>query len=886
MERSEGDSTTPRFPAFALIAGGGAVLFGGAAVALARAAGADLGPVAAVIGPLYLVVLALTGWGLRRLRRAEARLAAESGARQAAETRLQDLGQTLDTMVAERTRSLRESEARYRQFAESGADWLWETDEAHRFTFVSEGAVRVLGLGAAAVIGCSRGDLALDREEDPEKWRAHLDDLDNRRPFRGVTYRVRDTAGRPRYIAVSGSPVFDAGGRFRGYRGSGIDLTRAHLADRAIRRLGRVIDQVAEEIYILDAETWRFDQVNRGGRRNLGYSLEELCGMTLLDVEEGTTVQSIAARLAPLRRRPSQAAVVDTAFRRKDGSRYPVEMRLQYMPQERPPVFAAIVQDVTARRAAEQALAESEERYRLVAEMSLDGIVAHKDGVIVHANSRAEQVAGATGGKGLVGRPIGDLVPDAVRARLTPADGTPDRVEVSLTRLDGTPFEAEVAVSPISYGGAPAEQVVLRDITERKAVQAHLLQTAKLATLGQMAAGMAHELSQPMNIIRMAAEGAQLAGPDGTKAVDTGAALDMITAQAARMGEIIDHMRIFSRKEDEAAVEVFSPIHCVTEAVNMVEAQFHAEDILIVARYPRGEPQVRGTRVHLEQVLLNLLSNARDAIRARWEREETARPGRITIDVAVAEPGDTLTITVTDTGGGIPAAILERVFEPFYTTKEVGSGTGLGLSLSFSLISAMGGDLTACNAGEGAAFTVSLPLCRTAGAADGGGPAAARPGVPGAGAGDTEAEEPSALLIHVLVVDDEPYAVQLMTDHLGHHGYRVTAAANGEDAYALFLEDPADVVITDLRMPHLDGMALMRRLHAHVPDLPVIVVTGHLGHLEAVSGEITEEAAAILRKPVSLAHLREVVESLTGNVARLTQTASRSASRSAPCNAE
>lgn len=817
---------------------------------------------AGTAGALAVVYVALLVFGRyveRLLRAQQAQIAAEMAERREADAHLRRVQDAMETTIAERTRRLRESEARFREFAESSSDWLWETDQNHRFTYISEGFRRLVNQEPSFILGHSRIDLRADPHETPARWQAHLDDLRHHRPFRGFCYTMRLPDGRTRYLSVSGTPIFDENGRFHGYRGTGTDLTHQHEAEQTITRMGRIIDQSANEVYIFDGETLHFLQVNRGARLNLGHSVEELVGLTPLDIMPLETRDSFERRLAPLRQRPSTSTVFESLYQRKDGSRYPVEVRLQYMAQERPPVFVAVVQDITARRQAELALQESEERFRSVAEMSLDGIVVHVDGVIVYANRQAVQIARANTVGDLIDQPIERFIhPDhraAIfeRVRHMHETGRPtERAEFRLLRLSGQPFDAEMSSSPITYGGRAATQTVLRDVTDSKVVQGQLIQTAKLATLGEMAAGMAHELSQPMNVIRMAAEGALLERNGGSTAGDANrAALEIISAQAARMGDIIEHMRIFSRKEAEA-IEVFDPALCVKQAVDMIEAQLYAEGISLNARYPSGSYGVRGRPVHLEQVLLNLLTNARDSIRQRWRNEEETGEGEIAIETFVTSGEDRLIIRVTDNGGGIPPEIMDRIFEPFYTTKEVGTGTGLGLSVSYSLIAAMDGTLRARNVDRGAQFEIALPIARDAFSAEAPPSGLHAVAVPPEDADDGE---PSALLTHVLVVDDEPFATKLVADHLERLGYRVTTASDGEEGYEKFLEDPPDLVITDLRMPHCDGAEMVRRMQNHVPDLPVIVATGHLGHLEAAAGTLQDQTVAILKKPISLSEL-------------------------------
>lgn len=251
------------------------------------------------------------------------------------------------------------------------------------------------------------------------------------------------------------------------------------------------------------------------------------------------------------------------------------------------------------------------------------------------------------------------------------------------------------------------------DITDRRAVESHLVQADKLATLGTLSAGMAHELSQPLNIIRLKVDSI-IYDLEANKGVgqDYVQDLDEINSQVMRMADIIDHMRVFSRK-DVASAKPFLPSVSLAAVVRLVEAQFTACDIEIELNLPSANQCISGSTSQLEQVILNLLTNARDAIIARAESEKHgAFSGKIKIEMTEDDAEEVIVITVSDNGGGIEENILANIFDPFFTTKDVGKGTGLGLSISYSIIESMGGKIVAHNLAEGVAFQISLPITK------------------------------------------------------------------------------------------------------------------------------------------------------------------------------
>lgn len=494
-------------------------------------------------------------------------------------------------------------------------------------------------------------------------------------------------------------------------------------------------------------------------------------------------------------------------------------------------------------------LAESEQRYRSLVELAPDAIVVHGEGRVLFANHAAYHAFGARPGSSVAGREVIDLVhpdsrEDAALRLLAPPPGHQLHT-YRLLRMDGGSFEAEVLACSISFKGEPARLLVIRDISERARVQETLLQTAKLATLGEMAAGLVHELSQPINIIRLTAEGALMLIERGKATQDFQTQqFAQIAEQCERTAEIIDDIRIFSRR-DKTPIQVFDAALAVRSAVEVLEGQFRPDGIRVDISLPSGPLPVSGRRVQLEQVVMNLLNNAHHALRdarAAMPAHWTAR-----VTVSAERRDDTVEVVVCDNGPGIPQAIKEHLFEPFHTTKDAGRGTGLGLSVSHGLITAMKGGLTLRDGEAGACFVITLPLDT-----DAAGPRplpALTPVPPTAASADA----------HILVVDDEAAAAQALARHLRELGYRVSIAGTGLEAWSLFSEDPADVVITDLRMPAGNGEQLVERLRDYDPLLPIIIVTGHLGATERVSANLEDDRCAVLKKPVALTRLGELV---------------------------
>ncbi|CUH78037.1 Sensor protein FixL [Tritonibacter multivorans] len=293
----------------------------------------------------------------------------------------------------------------------------------------------------------------------------------------------------------------------------------------------------------------------------------------------------------------------------------------------------------------------------------------------------------------------GTTAQDWITGRLACSSGTPRELNCAPDR---------VLLTVQSQVDGIGTVLSAKDITDLRQSENQLIQASKLATLGEMATGIAHELNQPLGVIRMAATNC-------VKRIDRGKGdFDYLRSKLERMGEqterasqIINHMRIFGR-EASGEQTPFDLRDSLTEVASLARAQLQTLDIGLRVSVPEDvDATVLGERVIFEQVLLNLISNGRDAIEAR-KLAEGSNEGRITIDAEFGTP-DGHVLTVRDTGGGIPEAVMDKLFEPFFTTKEPGKGTGLGLSISFGTIRDMGGVISATNEGEGACFRIVLP---------------------------------------------------------------------------------------------------------------------------------------------------------------------------------
>lgn len=355
---------------------------------------------------------------------------------------------------------------------------------------------------------------------------------------------------------------------------------------------------------------------------------------------------------------------------------------------------------------------------------------------------------------------------------------------------------------------------IVQDVTESALLQAELAHSARLATLGEMATGMAHELSQPLNNIRMTVDAA-LHTSAATTSKDP---LVSIAGQIDRMSRVIEHIRIFSRQDVET-VRLFDAIEATRLAITLVEPQFinsgialdlhiespPASDEDTDVNAPLKPAMLRGRPAQFEQVLINLLTNARQSVADRMAKatnDSGILSASVSLRLVVSE--GRVTLAVEDTGTGVPPGLFDRLFEPFFSTREIGSGVGLGLSVSYGIVTTMGGTLSARNrTGGGATFTISLPLQR---------------------ATKSQTSARSDTQNRILLVSDQTGAWDSQRDHLRATGYDVVDVTGSGEAYRAYLREPADLLVTNLRLDGPEGEALVRRLRILDPALPIIII--------------------------------------------------------------
>ncbi len=366
--------------------------------------------------------------------------------------------------------------------------------------------------------------------------------------------------------------------------------------------------------------------------------------------------------------------------------------------------------DITERKKLEEKLKESEKKYHTIFNNVPNSIfvVDNTTLTILDCNTTASWVYGYTPEE-LIGRSFFAVIhPDEVERIKAQMQAFTAINQVKNIRKNGESFFVDVMQAVSSHSDTEYLLVSTTDITERLEEEQLLFHAGKKATLGEMATGVAHELNQPLTVIKSASNffikkvNAKETIPEATIAT----LAREVDSYVDRATKIINHMRDFGRKVDQS-MELVNVNDCVSRAYTLLNKQFESHGINVQWELAENLPPVMATPDQLEQVVINLLVNARDILE---EKTDAANSDRQLITVRTMLQDSHVLIQVEDTGGGIPEAIMHKIFEPFFTTKKVGKGTGLGLSISYGLIKNIGGIIHADNGEAGARFTITLPV--------------------------------------------------------------------------------------------------------------------------------------------------------------------------------
>ena len=750
----------------------------------------------------------------------------------------------------------------------SAGEGIVGVDQGGRITFANAAAAAMTGWSVDELV--SRPLRALGLETAEAAWASA--GPTNGETSAETTFRRKDGTTFPaEYVSA---PIRERG-RHVGSVMVFHEITRRKQAEAALRdsesRYRLLAENVSDVIWVRDM-TLRLVYISPSIQRLRGYTPEEAMAQTL---EETLTPASMAVALNALdyalkleqegRANPDVPVALDLESRRRDGSTVWTEATMSFMRDGdgRPIGIIGVSRDITERKRAEEALRESERRFRSVTESAPDAIIAaDARGTIVSWNHGAEAIFGYTEAE-ILGHPLTVLMPERYReshrrglsrAGVTGKSVVGRTLEFNGLRKDGTEFPLELSLGSWEREQGRFYVGIIRDVAERKRAdealrltEEQLRQAQKMDVVGRLAGGIAHDFNNLLTVI-MGRSDLLLGREEGDS--ESRRDLEMISTTATQAAALTRQLLAFSRKQ------VLQPMILdlnliVTDMATMLR-RLIGEDIDLITALKRPLGLVRADRTQIEQVIVNLVVNARDAMphggTLTIETTEARLDGAFATRNPGASPGPHVVLTVRDTGGGMDAAVRAHLFEPFFTTKEPGKGTGLGLATVYGIVKQHEGCIVVESAlGVGTTFRIYLRHVADAATILGKGASAPPYG------NET-----------ILLVEDEAAVRDLAAEMLRRYGYTVVAP-NPEEALAVAERHatPIHLLLTDIFMSHLNGRELADRLTGLRPLMKVLYMSGYTDDVIAQHGAL-DDHARLLAKPFGtmdlLRKVREVLD--------------------------
>jgi two-component system, cell cycle sensor histidine kinase and response regulator CckA len=742
------------------------------------------------------------------------------------------------------------------QLVEAAPEAIAFVDTKNVVLRINREFTRLFGYDAAESVGRDLDELVVPPEKAEEgHW---LDEEAERGAITSIETVRRRKDGKRIEVSLLVSPVNVAEDQIAVYciyR----DITQRKRAEEELRdseeRYRRLVELSPDAVWVRRGEKIIF--INSAGVKLLGaQSPDEVIGKRAIDFIHPAHREIAARRMAELQSPGQTVPFLEEKFVRLDGSEIDVEVAATSFKIGKESASQVIVHDLTERKRAERELLAAETRFRLLVEQLpaityMAGFGA--DGEWSYVSPQIEAILGFTPAEWMAD-------PKLWFRRLHPEDVAKVIGLEEKSRVSGQPYSAEyrlqardgkyhwftdIAKMVRNANGVESLQGVMTDVTETKTLEAQFRQAQKMEAVGQLAGGIAHDFNNLLMVIRGHTD--LLLNAGGAQPREN---IVQIQKAADRAASLTRQLLAFSRMQ-VLQPEVLDLNRVVAEMASMIERLFGSNIEFIFNTEPELG-RVRADAGQIEQVLLNLAVNARDAmpgggcLRIRTENV-TFAPGDARALPAIGD-GKYAALIVRDTGEGMDAETQARIFEPFFTTKEKGRGTGLGLATVYGIVKQSGGFIVVDSApAQGTAFTIYLP--RVDGV-ESVAKAAPTPEVARHGA-ET-----------ILVVDDESGIRDLAAEYLEGCGYTVLTASGGIEARDLLAKygSPIHVLLTDTVMPRMTGHELVQTVSALRPEIKIIYMSGYL-EFNASAQIQSGDGALYIQKPFSLDALGKIVRS-------------------------
>ena len=739
--------------------------------------------------------------------------------------------------------ALYESENRFRELADSAPVMIWVTDDHGNVEFANKTYLKYFEVALEGVAGQRWKDLV--HPDDYESYsQQFLAASIARRSFRSEA-RGRRGDGEWRWFDCWAVPRTAEPGGAAGMVGCTVDITERKRAEERIRELAAIVESSDDAIFgvTMDGTITRW---NKGAEKIYGYTEAEVIGQSISILIPSDDRDEVPRTLGRLER--GEVIIRESLRRRKDGQEIYVSLTISPIRNPAGQIIGAstVARDVTEQKRVERELRESEERFRELTENINEVFwLADTDLQSTIYASPAYEIIWGRSCESLRSKPhawLDAIHPEdrfgVIEARKARTDVVCE-LEYRIVRPDSTVRWIRDRAFPVHDAAGRVIRMagVAEDVTERRQLEMQLRQAQKMEAIGQLAAGMAHDFNNLLSVISGHSELLAMLVPSEDRWRDSIAEI----RRATELGSAAIRQLLAFSCQQILEPKVLDLNAVVTEAEKMLRLLIGEDVHLATLLQPRVIP-VRADLGQLNQVILNLAVNSRDAMPQGGILTLETRE----VDLVVADakarpevsPGRYVLLTVTDTGCGMTPEMQARIFEPFFTNKAEGHGTGLGLSVVLGIVRQSGGHIDVESTPDvGTKFKIYLPAVQ--------GPA------------EEPAQSARSELVEggetVLLVEDEKHVRKITTLLLETLGYRVLEAESGQEALRLFeaSREKIDLLMTDVVMPDLNGREVAEALRARSPGLKVLFQSGYIDDT-VVRWGILHAEVDFLKKPFTL----------------------------------
>lgn len=756
-------------------------------------------------------------------------------------------------------KALRESEATLRQVIDLVPHFIFAKDREGRFILVNKAVADAYGTTVGEITGKRDADFNASLKEVEQFMGDDLRVMDSIQPLEIPEETITDARGKVRILQTTKIP-FTLSAVGDAVLGVSTDITERKRAERAVRESGekyrKIFENAVEGIFQATFEGHLLS-ANPALARMLGYSSGDELMVAANGLGEARYVNP-KDRVHLLQQLKENAMIEGRELQiyRKDGTIIWASMSARAALDEGGQIVSidGTLEDITQRKTSEQALLESEAKYRSVVESSLAGFFIIQDGRFRFVNARACEITGYSRAEVVDRLHVLDLIHPAdrpkasenIEKRLRGEHGQTEQ-DYRVIKRDGSVITIKVLGGVSTYAGRPALCGTFLDITHEKMMAAQLRHAQKMEAIGTLAGGIAHDFN---NILTALIGYGTILQTRMNQGDPLRLYTDLILSASHKAANLTQSLLAFSRKRPISLKPV--DLNGIVKGTEKLLRRLITEDITLETHLTESELVVLADTTQIDQILFNLTTNARDAMPRGGIVRITSDMVRMDRDFILThgfgEEGWYALLAVSDTGVGMGKETQEKIFEPFFTTKEFGRGTGLGLSTVYGIVKQHHGYITvASEHGRGTTFHIYLPVARTAPDDE--------PVVAGQFKGGHET---------ILVAEDDEDVRRLVRDILRDYGYTVIEAVDGQDAVDKSRgHEGIALIILDCVMPRLNGRETYEAIRSVLPETRFLFMSGHTSDIVLDKG-VGEPEFAFISKPLEpkslLTTIREIIE--------------------------